>query len=59
MNKNQVHGRTDEAKGKVKEVTGKAIGNKSMENRGKAKKLGGQTEAAYGDLKQDIKKASK
>lgn len=59
MNKNQVHGRKDEAKGKVKEVTGKVIGNKSMENRGKAEKLGGKTEAAFGDLKQDIKKASK
>jgi uncharacterized protein YjbJ (UPF0337 family) len=59
MNKNQVKGRKDEAKGKVKEVTGKAIGNKSMENRGKVEKLTGQTEAAYGDLKQDVKKASK
>ncbi|MGY6554370.1 MAG: CsbD family protein [Wenzhouxiangella sp.] len=59
MNKNQVHGRTDEAKGKIKEVTGKATGNKSMENRGKAEKLGGKVEAAVGDLKQDIKKASR
>lgn len=59
MNKNQVDGRTDEAKGKIKEVTGKLTGNKTRENKGKAEKLGGQAQAKYGDIKQDIKKAAK
>lgn len=43
MNKNQVKGRTDEAKGKVKETTGKALGDKSMEYKGKAEKVAGKT----------------
>jgi uncharacterized protein YjbJ (UPF0337 family) len=57
MNKNQVKGRADEAKGKVKEVTGKVLGNKRMETEGKVEKQSGKTEAAYGDLKRDVKKA--
>jgi uncharacterized protein YjbJ (UPF0337 family) len=59
MNKNQIEGRADEVKGKVKEVTGKAIGDKSLENKGKAQNLRGKVETAYGDAKQDIKKAVK
>jgi len=59
MNKNQIKGRADEAKGKIKEVTGKVTGDKSMEYKGKAEKHGGKTEAAYGDLKRDVKKATK
>lgn len=59
MNKNQVDGRADEAKGKAKEVTGKVTGDKDMEYEGKAEKTGGKTEAAYGDIKSDIKKATK
>jgi uncharacterized protein YjbJ (UPF0337 family) len=59
MNKHQVTGRTNQAKGKVKEVTGKVTGNERMEAEGTVQKLGGKTEAAYGDLKNDIKKAVK
>jgi uncharacterized protein YjbJ (UPF0337 family) len=59
MNKHQVTGRTDQAKGKVKEVTGKVTGNERMEAEGTVQKLGGKTEAAYGDLKNDIKKTVK
>jgi len=59
MNRNQVTGRTDQAKGKIKEVTGKVTGNKRMESEGTVQKLGGKTEAAYGDLKNDIKKTVK
>lgn len=59
VNKNQVKGHTDEAKGKVKEVVGKVTGNKSMEYKGKAEKVAGKTEAAYGDLKSEVKKATK
>ncbi len=55
MNKDQVKGRADEAKGKIKEVTGKVIGNKRMEYEGKADKHGGKAQAAYGDIKSDLK----
>lgn len=57
MNKDQTHGRIDEAKGKVKEVAGKIVGNKDLELKGKVQNTGGKAQAAYGDLKEDIKKA--
>ena len=54
MNKDQVKGRVKEGKGKVKEVAGKAMGNKTMETKGKVEKTAGKAQAAYGDLKEDI-----
>ena len=40
VNKDQVEGRVEEGKGKVKEVTGKILGNKSMEVEGNIQKNG-------------------
>jgi uncharacterized protein YjbJ (UPF0337 family) len=59
MNKDQTKGRIEEAKGKVKEVTGNLVGNDELELKGKIQKSGGKVQAAYGDLKEDIKDASK
>ena len=59
MNKDQAKGRLEEAKGKVKEVAGKVVGNDKLEVEGKIQKSGGQAQAAYGDLKEDVKDASK
>jgi uncharacterized protein YjbJ (UPF0337 family) len=59
MNKNQVKGQKDKVKGKAKEVTGKVTGNKAMEHKGKVEKHGGKAQAAYGDLKHDIKGSKK
>ena len=56
MNKDQVKGHIEEAKGKVKKVAGKLVGNKELEQGGIIQNAAGQVEAAYGDLKQDIKK---
>ena len=39
MNKDQVKGRIEEAKGAVKEVAGKAVGNKELEIKGKIQNL--------------------
>ncbi|WP_372612627.1 CsbD family protein, partial [Halomonas sp.] len=44
---------------KAKEVTGKATGDKAMEHKGKVEKHGGKAQAAYGDLKHDIKESQK
>ena len=55
MNKDQVKGRAQEATGKVKQVTGKAVGNKELERKGKVEKASGKLQAGYGDLKEDIK----
>jgi uncharacterized protein YjbJ (UPF0337 family) len=59
MNKDQAKGRLEEAKGKVKEVTGNLVGNDELELKGKLQKSGGQAQAAYGDLKENIKDAVK
>ena len=59
MNKDQVKGRAEEVQGKVKEVVGKAVGNKSLEAKGMAEKNFGAARAAAGDIKEDIRKAAK
>jgi len=59
MNKDQAKGRIEEVKGKVKEVAGNLVGNRDLELKGKIQKSGGKVQAAYGDLKKDIKDASK
>ena len=57
MDKNQVKGRIKEAEGKAKEITGKIVGNKRLEEKGKAQKTVGKVQAGYGDLKDDLKKS--
>ena len=47
----KVEGRTKEAVGKVKEKTGKAIGNQDLQDRGTAEKVGGKVECKVGDVK--------
>jgi uncharacterized protein YjbJ (UPF0337 family) len=39
----------------VKQVTGKAVGNKELERKGRVEKASGKLQAGYGDLKDDIK----
>ncbi|WP_295456898.1 CsbD family protein [uncultured Thiodictyon sp.] len=58
MNKDQVKGRYEEAKGKIKEVAGHAVGNKEVEIKGNAQKNTGRIQAAVGDLKEDLKKSA-
>ena len=55
MNKDQVKGRIDEAAGKAKQETGEALGNKRMENEGRADKASGKVQGAYGDAKEKAK----
>jgi len=59
MNKDQVKGRYEEAKGKVKEVAGKAVGNKDLEAEGIAQNSSGKVRSESGDLREDAKNASK
>jgi len=59
MNKDQVKGRVEQAKGTVKEKTGKIIGNKKLEVEGELDKAGGKAQAGFGDLKEDVKDAAK
>ncbi len=59
MNKDQIKGRVEEAKGKVKvkEFTGKLLDNDDMELEGNLQKNVGKVKAGFGDLKEDIKKS--
>ncbi len=59
INKSQVKGHLEEAKGKVNEVTGKLVGNEKLEAKGKSQKIVGAAQAKFGDLKQDLKDAKK
>ena len=52
INKDQVQGRIEEAQGKVKEVVGKAVGNKDLEVKGNIQKNVGAVQASIGDAKE-------
>lgn len=56
VNKNQVKGRVDEAKGKIKEIIGKAVGNKDLQVKGNIEKNLGAVQAKLGDTLEDLKK---
>jgi uncharacterized protein YjbJ (UPF0337 family) len=59
MNKSQIKGQAEKAKGKVKEMVGKAVGNKELERKGVVENATGKIRKAYGDLKSDVKKSTK
>jgi uncharacterized protein YjbJ (UPF0337 family) len=59
MNKDQIKGRVEETKGKVKEAAGHTIGNPDLEDRGTIQKVGGNLQKNYGDLKEDVKDSLK
>ena len=42
-----------------REVTGKVVGDKKLEVKGKVQRIGGEAQAKLGDVKQDVKDASK
>ena len=55
MHKDQITGRVEQAKGAIKEVAGKAVGNETLEAKGKVQKTAGRAKAAVGDVKSDAK----
>jgi uncharacterized protein YjbJ (UPF0337 family) len=57
MNKDQVKGRVEQAKGSVKETTGKVVGNPNLRGEGAIDKAAGKAQATYGDLKEKVKDA--
>ena len=57
MNKDQVKGRVEEAKGNIKESTGKAVGNRDLEAEGTVDKAAGKAQKNYGDTKEKVKDA--
>jgi uncharacterized protein YjbJ (UPF0337 family) len=59
MNKDQVQGRVEEAKGSIKQTTGRVIGNPDLEDRGRVDKVAGKVQKTYGDVKEQLKDANK
>jgi uncharacterized protein YjbJ (UPF0337 family) len=56
MNKDQIKGRVEEAKGKLKEAIGVIQGDDALEAEGNIQKNLGKIESEFGDLKHKIKK---
>jgi uncharacterized protein YjbJ (UPF0337 family) len=59
MNKDQVKGVAEKAKGKVNETIGKATGDAEQEAKGDLQQGAGEVRKQYGNLKEDVKKTPK
>jgi uncharacterized protein YjbJ (UPF0337 family) len=55
MNKDQVKGRAKQAEGKIKEITGRVVGDGHLMNEGRIEKAIGKAQSNYGDLKETLK----
>jgi uncharacterized protein YjbJ (UPF0337 family) len=55
MDKDRVEGSAEQAKGKVKEVAGKVLGDEKMKTEGKADQVKGKVQNAVGGLKDAIR----
>jgi uncharacterized protein YjbJ (UPF0337 family) len=51
MDKQPIKGSAQQAKGKIKELAGKAVGDKKLQAKGKAEKAGGKIRNAVGGMK--------
>ncbi len=51
MDKDRIAGSAKEVKGSVKDAVGKAVGDTKMQTEGKAEKVEGQAQNAFGGLK--------
>jgi uncharacterized protein YjbJ (UPF0337 family) len=58
MDREHVKGVADKAKGAVKDVAGKATGDKELETEGKMDKAKGDLHKAAGDVKDAFRKAT-
>ncbi|QGZ94374.1 CsbD family protein [Terricaulis silvestris] len=57
MDKEHVKGAADKASGAIKEGVGKAVGDKSLEAKGKIDKAKGEAREALGDAKDAMRKS--
>ena len=55
MNKDQVQGRVEEAKGAVKQTAGRVTGKPDLEDRGTVEKAVGKVQKTFGDVKERVK----
>ncbi len=54
MNKNEVHGKTQSLKGRIKQATGVAIGNPKLEREGAVERAAGAVEADLGKARRKV-----
>jgi uncharacterized protein YjbJ (UPF0337 family) len=54
MNKDQVEGSLEKAKGKVEEAVGKTVGNERLQSEGVADQAAGAVQKKVGDVKQAV-----
>jgi len=59
MNRHQIEGRVEQAKGKVKEVAGKLIRSDKLQVQGLADQAGGRIQATYGDARQAVRSGAR
>lgn len=59
MNRDQVKGRAKEAGGKIKEVAGRVVGDRSTEAKGMAKKIVGKVQKEVGDARERNERATR
>jgi uncharacterized protein YjbJ (UPF0337 family) len=57
MDKNRIAGSAEQAKGAIKEVVGKALGDAKLTAEGKEDKADGKIQNAIGSLKDTLKNA--
>jgi len=55
MDKDRIKGSVKQAKGTIKEVTGKVTGDAKLESEGKADKVAGKVQNAVGGMKDAIR----
>jgi uncharacterized protein YjbJ (UPF0337 family) len=55
MDKDRIDGAADQAKGAMKEVAGKIVGDKKLETEGMLDKAKGRVESAVGDAKDTLR----
>ena len=55
MNKDRVEGSAQQAKGKIKEMTGKVLGDAKLQAEGKADKAAGKVRNALGGVKDTLR----
>ena len=56
MNKNQIQSRVKAVKARIKEATGKLVGDTVLERKGRAEKGAADKKVLYEDLKEDVRK---
>ena len=59
MNKDQVNGRAETAKGAVKEAAGKLVGNERLTTEGQSDQASGKVQSTVGDVKSKVGDAVK